>query len=150
VYEVVQDWAQLPPGWCFYNASSVTIDSKNHVYVLDRSRDHPVMVFNRDGEFLNSWGKGVFRQGHFIRIDSKGFLWIADIATHVVTKCTTEGEILLTLGTRDRPSETGVTPDVDDYRSITHPAGPTDIAFATSGDVYVSDGYGNSRIHRFS
>jgi DNA-binding beta-propeller fold protein YncE len=153
-YEVFQDWAQLPPGWCFYNASSVTIDSKDNVYLLDRSRDHPVMVFNHDGEFLNSWGKGLFKQGHFIRIDPKGYLWIADIATHVVTKCTTEGEVLLTLGTRDKPSETGVAPDVDDYRSITHPAGPfnspTDIAFATSGDVYVSDGYGNSRIHQFS
>ena len=63
VYEPVEDWAKLPPGWSFKEIGSVGIDRQDNVYVFNRG-EHPMIVFDRDGNFLRSWGEGLFPRAH--------------------------------------------------------------------------------------
>ena len=65
IYEVVEDWAQLPKDWSFHEVAAVGTDADDNVYVFSRS-DHPVTVFARDGKFLGSWGEGEYLRPHGI------------------------------------------------------------------------------------
>src|SRR5205807_10039238 len=56
-YRIVEDWAKLPPGWSFKEVGAVVVDAKDNVYVSNRG-DHPMMIFDREGNFLLSWGDG--------------------------------------------------------------------------------------------
>src|ERR1700735_605311 len=62
-YEPVPDWGKLPPGWSFKEIGGVGVDSKDNVYVFNRG-EHPMIVFNRDGDFIKSWGEGMFPRAH--------------------------------------------------------------------------------------
>ena len=144
-------WHSLPEGWDLGEVTAVATDSRDRVFVFSRSV-HPVMVFDRDGRFLYSWGEGVFHRPHGIHIDRHDAVYCTDDLDHTVRKFTTDGELLLTLGTSGRPSDTGATSV--DYREIRQ-AGPpfnfpTNVAIGPAGEIYVADGYGNARIHKFS
>ena len=76
-YEVIEDWAKLPEGWAM-PAAAVTVDSQDRVYCFNRTPDHPVVVFDRDGNYLDSWGAGFFAFPHTIRADEHDNLWIVD------------------------------------------------------------------------
>jgi DNA-binding beta-propeller fold protein YncE len=130
----------MPDGWKFGRVSAVATDSRGEVYVFQRGKKaDPVIVFDASGKYLRSWGKGTFGNEHAIRIDRDQNVWITDNGDHQVKKFDRRGELLLTLGTKG-------TPGTDD-KTFNR---PTDIAFAPSGDFYVSDGYGNSRVVKFS
>lgn len=150
-YRPVPGWPRIPEGWSFVEVVGVATDAQDRVYVFSRS-DHPVMVFEPDGTFIRSWGEGDFNRPHGISIAADGSVFCVDERDHSVRKFTPEGKLLLTLGTRGHPADTGI--DGLDYRSIKRPAGPfnlpTNVAFAADGSLYVSDGYGNCRVHRFS
>src|SRR6185436_6623640 len=96
-YEVLEDWAKLPTGWTLRDAAAVAVDSKDRVYVFNRS-EHPMMVFDRDGNFLRSWGEGVFRNAHGIHIGPDQTLYCTDDGDHTVRKCTLVGRFLLEIG----------------------------------------------------
>src|SRR5262245_26056706 len=72
-YRVVENWAKLPDGWSFKDVAAVGVDSKDQVYVFNRG-EHPVIVFDRDGNFLRSWGEGVFARAHGLDIDKNDVL----------------------------------------------------------------------------
>ncbi|HEY6979818.1 peptidyl-alpha-hydroxyglycine alpha-amidating lyase family protein [Reyranella sp.] len=139
-YRVVEDWASLPDGWEFRDVAAVAVDSKDRVYVFNRGR-HPMMVFDREGNFLRSWGEGLFRRAHGLHIDRDDVLYCTDDGDHTVRKVTTEGKVLLTIGVPDQPA-----PFMSGrpFNRCTH------TALSPTGEIYVSDGYGNSRIHKYS
>jgi DNA-binding beta-propeller fold protein YncE len=137
-YRVVPGWPRLPNDIKLGQVSAVATDSADHVFVFHRGK-HPILVFDRDGNYLRSWGDDQVKNAHGLRIDRDENVWITDISRHVVLKFDHEGKLLLTLGKSDQP---GNTPDQFDK--------PTDIAFTPSGEFYVSDGYGNSRVVKFS
>ncbi len=150
-YEADDHWAKLPAGWSWTEVAAVATDSRDRVFVFNRS-EHPLIVFDRDGTFLGSWGEGLFPCPHGLWIGPDDAVYCTDDFDHTVRKFTPEGKLLLTLGTPGQPSDTGATSI--DFRTIKH-AGPpfhfpTNLAIAPTGDLYVSDGYGNARIHRFS
>lgn len=150
-YQALTSWVQRPPEYSWTEVSAVAVDSRDQVYVFNRS-DHPVMVFDRDGRFLHAWGEGLFSRAHGITIGPDDSVYLADDAGHTVRKFSPEGRLLLTLGTPGQPSATGATSV--DFRTIRH-AGPpfnypTNVALSPEGDIYVADGYGNARIHRFA
>jgi hypothetical protein len=97
------------------------------------------MIFNAQGKYLRSWGRGMFEVPHGLRIDPAGNVWTTDAGRHLVQKFPPEGKLLLTLG---KNGQAGNTPETFNK--------PTDIAFARNGDFYVADGYGNKRIVKFS
>ncbi|MGD2142487.1 MAG: hypothetical protein PVH79_03280 [Candidatus Bathyarchaeota archaeon] len=134
-YNVVENWGTLPEGWSFMQVAGVAVDSRDRVYVLNRG-EHPVIVFNKEGEFIASWGEGLFANAHGAYVDSEDNVWCVDREHHVIWKFSNEGELLETIGTPDSP---GKPFDM-----------PTDVALAPDGEIYISDGYGNSRIHRYS
>ena len=152
-FELVPDWEQLPSGWSHGDVAGVATDSSDRVYVFNRS-EHPVIVYEPDGRFVGSWGEGVFTRPHGITIHAD-IVYCADDTDHTVRAFTLSGELLWTLGTLNQPSDTGYSPEGRaNLGSIKRGAGPfnrpTRLAVAPSGELYVSDGYGNARIHRFS
>lgn len=151
LYDADEHWADVPTGWNWNEVTAIATDSLDRVFVFNRG-EHPVMVFNRDGSFVTSWGEGVFARPHGITIGPDDSVYCTDDLDHTVRKFTPEGQLLLTLGTSGQPSDTGATSI--DYRTIRHSSGPfyfpTNVALSADGCIYVSDGYGNARIHKFS
>ena len=147
----VVDWEQVPAGKTLSEVVSIDIDSRYRVYVFSRG-SHPVWVFGEDGKLLNTWGDGLFERPHGLIVAPDDTIWCADDFGHAVYHFTAEGQLLHTLGTPGRASETGCT-DFD-YRTIRQAAGPfnapTNMALAPDGSLYVSDGYCNARIHHYS
>jgi len=137
-YEVDPNWPQLPVGGNFAETAGVAADAKENVYVFHRGAE-PIFVFDKDGKFLRSMGKGIYKSPHGIHIDKDGNVWTADDAGHVVVKMDSSGRVRMVLG---RLGEAG---EKDDRFNR-----PTDIATAANGDFYVTDGYGNSRVVKFS
>ena len=155
-YEVHEDWARPPEGMEIL-AASVTVDAQDRVYCFNRNEAHPVVVFDRDGSFLTSWGAGLFAFPHVIRATRDNKLWIVDRDHAQMMLFDTAGNLLRTIGTRGFRSDTGVAPDYfksDAFRNVTHGGGPfnlpTDIDVAPSGELFVTDGYGNARVHKFA
>ncbi len=133
-------WAKLPHPMNFQEATSVAVDSQDNVYVFNRGK-WPVMIFDRAGNFRNDWGDGVFDRPHGIRTDADDNLYCIDDLAHMVEKRTRDGELLMRLGERGKAAERQ---EGDPFNR------PTDVAVhPKSGDIYVSDGYGNSRVHRY-
>jgi DNA-binding beta-propeller fold protein YncE len=151
-YEVVEDWEQMPDGMTHPDVAGVAVDSQDRVYLICRG-DHPIMVYERDGTFVKSWGQGLFTlRTHGITVGPDDLLYCTDDGDHTVRKFTPDGQLLLTLGTSGVASDTGYVHG--DLNSITHGGPPfnrpTNLAVAPNGELYVSDGYGNARIHRFT
>ena len=138
-FEVVENWAQIPPGHEFNDVGSVGTDRQDNVYVFNRGL-HPMLVFNRDGRFLRSWGEGVFTRAHGLHMAPDDTIWLTDDADHTVRQCALDGTVLLTIGIPHQPSPymSGLP-----FHRCTH------TALSPQGDVYVSDGYGNACIHKF-
>ena len=150
VYEADAEWAKVPNGWSFREVAGVATDSRSRVYVFSRS-EHPMMVFDGEGEFVASWGEGVFTKAHNVRVSPDGFVFCSDLLDHAVRKFTPEGKLLMTLGTANVPSDTGGDGKNPKIKRSAGPFnGPTDIAFTPSGEIFISDGYANARIHKFS
>ncbi len=151
VYRADNVWQQLPDGWSLVETVGAAADSQRRVYVFNRGA-HPVIVFDAQGRFLDAWGEGAFVRPHGIWIDCEDRLYLTDDLDHTIRKYTRTGELLMTLGIRGNASDTGV--QNSDYRTIIRAAGPfnqpTNLAIAPTGELYVSDGYGNARVHRFS
>jgi DNA-binding beta-propeller fold protein YncE len=139
-YRAVADWAKLPDGWAFGPCSTVTVDKQDHVWIFSRGA-HPVTEFDPAGKMLRSWGEGGVKQAHGIRIDPEGNIWGVDVTGQVVRKYTPDGRVLMVVG------QEGKTGDNDSHEAFNR---PTNVAFAPNGDFYVSDGYVNSRVVRFS
>jgi DNA-binding beta-propeller fold protein YncE len=155
-YAMDENWAKLPEGWEM-PAASVAVDSRDRVYCFNRSREHPIIIFDREGNYLSSWGAGLFAFPHAIHIDEHDFLWLTDRDHGQVMKFTPQGELLMAIGTKGYRSDTGVDPadfSSSAYKKVTHGGEPfnlpTDITFAPTGEMFISDGYGNSRVHKFS
>src|SRR5215211_3030821 len=150
-YELAEGWEQIPEGWSHGDVGGIATDSQDRVYVFNRS-EHPLIVYDRDGQFLGSWGEGQFSRPHGIPITPEDFVWLATDTDQTVCKYTLDGQLLQTLGTRGQASDTGYTGG--DLQSITHGGGPfnrpTRLSRSTSCELYISDGYGNARIHRFT
>ncbi len=137
-YTVHENWWTLPDGWEFGWIPAVAVDSQDRVYVYSRS-EHPMVVFDRDGNFLTSWGDDILKDAHGIFIDAEDNIYCVERETHVMHKFTTDGELLMTLGTMDKPGAEGEPFNL-----------PTDFALGPDGEMYISDGYGNARIHKYS
>ena len=139
VYQYQPGWARLPAGTVFQTPSAVAVDSQDRVYVFQR-HGPPVLVFDSGGEFLTAWPRrdAELEDAHHIYIGPDDGVYLADRDAHQVLKFTTEGELVMALGHRHTAAL---------QAPFNH---PSDIAVAPSGEIYVSDGYGNSCVHRFT
>ena len=144
VYEELAAWAQLPDGWTFHEAVDVAVDNRDRVYVFTRG-EHPLIIFERDGTFVDSWGYGQFVRPHGITIleeDGVEVLYCVDDDGHWVGKFTANGELLGQFGVRGQGAPEG---SGEPFNR------PTKVAQdPVSGDIYISDGYGNARVHKYT
>ena len=155
--------------WNFGQVAAVATTAEGRILVLHRGA-HPVRMFDPDGRFVRSWGDGLFSEGkvgaiapadrragesgyaaaygtagcdscgaHSVRVDPDGNIWVVDAPGHVVFKMDPDGAVILELGTK---GQSGAGRDTFNL--------PTDVAFAPTGDLYVSDGYGNARIVNYT
>lgn len=154
-YRVVHGWPILPENSMLGHVTGVGVDSHDHVFVFHRgshsitpwptnqtstSKEPLVMCFQgQTGKLIQSWGANAFVRPHGLRVDKDDNVWITDISLHQVMKFNHDGKLLLTVGER-------LTPGLD----ARHFDRPTDIAVAPDGSFYVSDGYGNNRVAKFS
>jgi DNA-binding beta-propeller fold protein YncE len=137
-YKPVADWPRLPDTIKLGEVTAVATDSADRVHVFHRGKN-PIIVFDRDGKYVRSWGDGLIKTAHGLRIDRDDNVWTTDLGHHLVLKFDPQGKLLLTLGKKDEPGE-----GKDQFNK------PADVAFGPAGEIYVADGYGNARVVKFS
>ena len=165
-YELVEGWGQLPLGWKWGQVAGVACDSQDRVHIYTRT-EYPYMIFDRSGCMVDHWGEELLDQAHSVYIDPADAVFLLSHHGHFIMKFDKGGKHQLTLGKRGVPSDTGYTREgrvpgspwlsgggLPVTNGVAHGAGPfhqpTDVAVAGNGDIFVSDGYRNSRVHKFS
>lgn len=152
-YEVVKDWPQLSEGFVLSQPTGVGIDTSGNIFVFHRtgrtwtdpfpdsliSMSTVLMLDKETGKILNSWGANYFIMPHGLTVDRDNNVWLTDVGLHQIFKFTHEGKLLMKLGVAKTPGNDSL-----------HFNLPTDIAVAPDGSFFVSDGYGNSRVVKFS
>ena len=148
-YTYIEDWAKLPAGQSFGTVSAIATDSQDRVYAFQRT-EPPVVIFDRDGNYLNSWGNGNFISPHglFIKDD---VVYVTDREGSTAMRYTLDGKPLQVIGDHGVYSDTGC----EEIGAVCpRSAGPfnfiTEMVPHPSGDLYISDGYRNARVHRFT
>jgi hypothetical protein len=137
-YAVHRKWARLPAGDGFGFISDVMVDAMGRVHVAQRGADRPILVFERDGRYLGSWGEGVLAEPHYINAGNGDAILVADRDAHQVLRFDGAGRLTQALGRRHWPSLAA---------PFNHPTAAVE---APDGEIYVADGYGNSNVHRFA
>lgn len=133
----VPEFLKLPEGWKLGPCSAVAVNRRGEILLLHRG-EHPVLVFDAQGTYLRSWGDDLLKTPHGLRVDGEDHVWATDIGGHRVFRFDATGKLLLSLG-NGQPG-TG-----DDQFNK-----PTDVGFGDDGHVFVTDGYGNARVQKFS
>lgn len=139
-YEVVPSWPTMPRYWSFGLAVGGAVNSKDEIHIFDRG-DHPLTIWDTDGNFISSWGEGMFRYSHGIYIAPNDNVWLVDSRNHIATQHTPGGEIVQTLGEKLAPRAS--------FHGLPFNM-PTGLAIAPNGEFFISDGYGGHRVHKFS
>lgn len=139
-YAVVPGWPELAPGVVLGETSGVGVDSHGHVFVFQRGAGASILGLDpASGRVELRFGEGVFVNPHGLAIGPNDEVWVTDTLRQQVLRFSHDGELLAAYG------EKGVA-----GADLAHFDQPTDIAFASTGDFYVSDGYGNSRVVHYS
>jgi len=149
----VPNFLKLPPGESLGESVAVATDSKGHIFVYHRRDTTRLFEFDRNGAFLKEIGKGYygFEFAHSVRVDKDDNIWTVDEGTNLVTKFSPEGKVLMVLGRRppavDGPVVFPVGPNPPAQKYIL--CRPTDVGWDPQGNIFVSDGYGNSRVVKY-
>lgn len=148
-YEVIRDFFKLPNGEKLGLISRVAADSGDRIYVFQR-KDPPVAVFERDGTYVGAWGAGEVRDPHGLKIVDD-VVHTTDRSDSVTKSFTLDGKVLLKLGQEGVHSDTGCTGSPWLAERAAGPFNhPTEMIKHPNGDIYVTDGYRNARVHRFT
>jgi DNA-binding beta-propeller fold protein YncE len=161
-YEIVDNWGELPEGWSWGEVGGVAVDSEDNVHVFTRT-DHPYMVFDKSGKLVDHWGEGLLPAAHGICVSLDDSIYFISHFSSVIFKFDKTGRHRFTLGRRDEPSDTGYEeqpwesiPQSPEQRvnGVNHSGPPfnwpTDLAVAEDGSLFVTDGYRNARVHKFT
>ena len=136
-----QNWGFLPKSWVYGEATAVAVDQDDRIYVFNRGTC-PMLVFDTEGNCIDSWGEGIFKSPHGVSVTPDGNIFCVDQAEGTVKLFTPSGQLLMLLGDPDKtvPKMSGLP-----FRRPTHVA-----VDSSSGDFYVSDGYSNACVHKFT
>ena len=151
-FEHVAGWENLPDSLAHFDVPAICTDTQGNVYLYCRG-ETPVMVYDRAGRLLDTWPPGpLTRRAHGIFTAGDSWYYLIDVGSHSVGRHDRSGQLTGQLGPAWTSSDTGY--HGRDFHTIRRGAGPfnqpTSLAIGPAGDLFVSDGYGNSRIHRFS
>ena len=177
-YKLDVEWAKWPDYLVGCPVAGGCCDKDDNIWVTTRWNDHPVLMLDKDGNFVKEIGKGLFSNLHGIYVTPSGTLLCADASSHhVVREITTDGELVRDFGTFDVPGDSGFDPDIfmnlkragklpvdEPYSAdLEFYAGletivragkpfnkPTRMVMSASGEYFASDGYGNAAVHKFA
>lgn len=152
-YELVKDWPQLPGNFQMSAVSAVAIDNDQDVIFFQRTNRKWTEVmpdtlisantlFRLDGQtgaIKQRWGANQFIMPHGLTVDRENNTWVTDVGLHQVFKFGPDGNLLMTLGVPRVPGSDSL-----------HFDKPSDVAVAPDGSLFVTDGYGNSRVIKLS
>jgi DNA-binding beta-propeller fold protein YncE len=150
-FRVVPKFLKIPDNYLFNEAVGVAVNSKGHIFVANRG-NHPLLEFAEDGTFIRSFGEGapIFKAPHSVRFDSEDNMWYVDAENDLIVKFDQNRKIRLVLGRRPEPwvwmthgIERALPPPQNFYQ-------PTDTAIGPDGSIFITDGYGNSRVAKFT
>lgn len=148
-YERIPDFLKLPDGQRFGIVSRVATDAQDRIYVFQR-KDPPVLVFDPDGRYLTAWGSGEVTDPHGLKIVGDT-VYTTDRSDSVAKSFSLDGTPRLQLGQRGVHSDTGCTGAPWLAQRAAGPFNhPTEMLPHPNGDIYVTDGYRNARVHRFT
>ncbi len=139
MFRFVNGWGGGTDGRTLGIASGVAVDSRDRVYVIDREPDPAIVVYDRDGALITTWGEDIFCVPHELWIDNHDRVLVADCGDHTVRICTADGQVIQTIGTPGVPGGRG-----SPFNR------PTRAVVAPDGEIWVADGYGQQCLHRFS
>lgn len=152
-YKMVKGWLQLPEGLVLSQVTGIGIDSSQNILLFHRagrkwtepfpdtliSLNTVLTIDHKSGNIIDTWGGNHFIMPHGLTVDRENNVWVTDVGLQQVFKFSHEGKLLLMLGTAKEAGNDRL-----------HFNLPTDVAVANDGSFYVSDGYGNSRVVKFS
>jgi NHL repeat len=144
VYEIVDGWGMSDATGIdgTFDVAGVGVDSRGDVYLFNRG-ERPIIVLSKDGRFQRSWGdRNMFPNAHGVTVGPDDSIWLSDIFDHTVRKCSADGKILMTLGASGKPARAM---SGEPFCRCTHVA-----IHPRTGELFVSDGYGNARVHKYS
>jgi sugar lactone lactonase YvrE len=150
-FRSVPDFLKLPPNLYLGEGIGVATNSKGHIFVYTRSQLTRLFEFDARGNFLREIGEGLygFAFAHAVRVDPQDNIWAVDEGSNMVIKFNPEGRVLMVLGRRPEPFDLvpapprAATPGQYTFNR------PTDVAWDAAGNIFVSDGYGNSRVVKY-
>ena len=154
-FDIVPGFFKLPAGLYMGEAVGVATNSKGHVFVETRSGETRLFEFDQAGAFVKEFGVGSYGHsfGHAVRVDKYDNVWAVDEGSNVIMKFSPEGKILLVLGKRPDPLEQiAVMPGAGQYSGANKPYSfhrETDVAWDPQDNIFVSDGYGDSRVVKY-
>ena len=140
-HKLVRNWAQLPEGWNFGEASGVSVDRNDNVWVFNRGA-HPVIQLDKNGRLLKAWKDVAVLSSHGVKVDPRSNVWLVDVKGHSVAKYDMSGRLEMIMANAGRGPG-----DMETKYAFNQPTG---LAFRPDGGFYVSDGYGNSRVAQYS
>ena len=140
-YESNKNWCSVPASVDWDEVAGTAIDKEGNVILFARGKTS-VIVLNKEGEFIKTIGEKDFLRPHAVRVDSKNYIWFVDDGDHTVKKYDMDGNKLMTIGIPNSPAQL-------------HSGVPfnrcTDVAIDYDTEsIFISDGYGNSNVHKFS
>lgn len=152
-YDLIENWAKIPDDYTLGNPTGIALKSNQNLVVFHRGsrswqvpmpkekiiEDTFIEIDKATGKIIKSWGSNLFIMPHGLEIDKEDNIWITDVGLHQVIKYDSNGNELMVLGKEYTPGKDSL-----------HFNLPTDVAVSENGSFYVSDGYGNSRIIKFS
>ena len=154
-FDSVPNFLKLPPGLYMGEGTGVATNSRGHVFVFTRSGETRLFEFDQNGAFVKEFGVGSygFAFAHAVRVDKDDNVWAVDEGTNVIQKFNPDGKLLMVLGKRPEPLEqTTMLPGGGQYSGANRPYSfhrPTDIAWDPQGNIFISDGYGDSRVVKY-
>ena len=177
-YELYPEYGGFPSEFEFTMYSGGCCDQEDNLFLSTRDVDHPIMMLDPEGNYVRDFGKGLFKETHTMCVTPEDTLMCVDVVQHVIREISKTGEWIRDIGELGKPSDSGFDPDLWRKRQrkgkfvptdVSFDKGwsffmgletikraappfnkPTGIAFAPNGDFFVSDGYGNAAVHRFS
>jgi DNA-binding beta-propeller fold protein YncE len=164
-FDSVPDFLKLPPGMNFGEVAGVAVNSKGHIFVFTRSNSAggpayapsaaQLLEFGPKGEFVREIGKGLYAwsEAHSVRIDREDNIWAIDKGSDMIIKFNPAGRVIMTFGRRSESADEGAKP----WAQVDPPLPPidglfrqpTDVAWDFEGNIYITDGYVNSRVAKY-